>query len=170
MYKEMGEDLMNDIVLKFITAFFVGAVWMVVLSFSIYRKSYYYKRARVEAGFKAEKPGLGSRLITLAILFVMIFLMMLFDLWLLSAEKHSFLFLFVLNLGLAALLSLFDALFIDYFLLLVWRPAILKLPEGQPTRDAMLRHIKLQLVKGWIFLVPIAVLGAAFSTWFGSMA
>ncbi len=65
----------------------------------------------------------------------------------------------------AALLSLFDALFIDYFLLLVWRPAVLKLPEGQPTRN-----VRLQLVKGWIFIVPIALLGPAFAAWFVSMA
>lgn len=150
-------------ILKFFVAFTAGAVLMLLLSFTVYRQSYYYKKARAEAGI-AGKPSTRSRLVTVAILLAMILFLALFDLWVLSGEERSLIFLAVLNLGLVALLSLFDALFIDLFLLVVWRPALLRLPDGQPTRDSMVRHVKLQLTAGWLFKVPIAILGAAFSS------
>jgi hypothetical protein len=147
--------------LKFCAAFALGAVLMLVLSFTVYRKSYYYQKARAEAGGLGEKPGLRSRLVTVAILLAMILFFVLFDLWISSGESESFAFLAALNLLLAALLSLFDALFIDYFLLLVWRPTLLRLPEGQPTRASMLRHIRVQFTLGWIFKALVAIPAAA---------
>ena len=141
---------------------------MLVLSFTVYRKSYYYKKAKAEMVGVAEKPGILSRLVTLLILFSMILFFALADLWISFDDSYTFWFLSALNLLLVALLSVFDALFIDLFLLVVWRPALLRLPEGQPTRDSMIRHIKLQLTAGWLFKVPIAFLAAAFSVVLGS--
>lgn len=148
-----------NILFKFLGAFIAGAGLLLGLSFTIYRKSYYYKKAMAEAGL-GEKPAARSRLVTAAMMFAMIAFFALFDLWVVSGEARSFVFLAALNLGLIAFLSLFDALFTDYFVLVVWRPACLHMPEGQPTRESMLRHIKLQLTAGWIFKVPIAILGA----------
>lgn len=157
------------IALKFLIAFTVGAILMLVISFTVYRKSYYYKKAMAEAGVEVRKPGLVSRLVTLVIMLAMILFIALFDLWAAADKPRSFVFLSALNLALVALLSLFDAFFIDLLLLVVWRPAILRLPEGQPTRESMLRHIKKQLTAGWIFKLPIAVLGAACSIALGSI-
>ena len=154
---------MNAPLYKFLTTFAVGAVFMLVLSFTVYRKSYYYKKAQAEASGRAEEPGILSRLVTLMIFLVMVLFVTFFDLWISSGEGKSFAFLAVINLLLVALLSLFDALFIDYFILLIWRPAFLRLPEGQPTRALMLRHIKLQFTAGWIFKLPIAVIAALLS-------
>jgi hypothetical protein len=140
---------------------------MLVLSFTVYRKSYYYKKAKAEMVGVAEKPGILSRLVTLLVLFSMILFFALADLWMSFGASYTFWYLSALNLVLIALLSLFDALFIDLFLLVIWRPALLQLPEGQPTRDSMMRHIKLQLTAGWLFKVPIAFLGAAFSVVLG---
>ena len=151
---------MNDLVYKFLSAFTAGAILMLVLSFTVYRKSYYYKKAQEEARGNEKKPGILSRLVTVMILLVMILFITVFDLWVSSREAYSFVYLTALNLLLVTALSLFDALFIDLLLLVVWRPALLGLPEGQPTRDSMLRHIKLQLTAGWIFKLPIAVGGA----------
>ena len=148
------------IIYKFLAAFIAGAVLMLVLSFTAYRKSYYYKKAQAEAQGVANKPGILSRLVILAILLAMILFITAFDLWVASKGVTSFIFLFALNLLLVTLLSLFDALFIDLFLLIVWRPTLLQLPEGQPTRAAMLRHIKRQFTAGWIFKVPIALVPA----------
>lgn len=141
---------------------------MFALSFTVYRKSYYYKKAQAAASGRGEKPGLLSRLVTLAIFLLMVLFVLLFDLWISSGEGKSFAFLAAINLLLIALLSLFDALFIDYFLLLVWRPAFLRLPAGQPTRAAISRHIKLQFTAGWIFKVPIAVIAALLSSLLGA--
>lgn len=153
-----------DISIKFIITFTVGAFLLFALSFTVYRKSYYYKRAMAEAGLSEEKPKKRSKLVTLAILLVIILFFVFFDLWITSARVSTFLFLSAINLGLIALLSLFDALFIDLYVLVIWRPVFLHLPEGQPTRASMLRHIKTQFTKGWIFKVPIALAAAALAT------
>ena len=153
---------------KSLCAFTAGAILMLALSFTVYRKSYYYKKAEAEMLGVAKKPGILSRLVTAMILLAMILFFAVVDLWISSGESYSFAFLSVFNLLLAALLSLFDALFIDYFLLVAWRPALLRLPEGQPTRDSMLRHIKLQFTAGWLFKVLIALLAAAFSIVLGA--
>jgi magnesium-transporting ATPase (P-type) len=164
----MEESCMGTLIYKSLCALAVGAVLMLVLSFSVYRKSYYYKKAQAEMAGAVKKPGILSRLVTLIILLSMILFFAIVDLWISSGESYTFVFLSVFNLLLVALLSLFDALFIDLFLLVVWRPALLRLPEGQPTRDSMLRHIKLQFTAGWLFKVPIAVLSAAFSIVLGA--
>jgi hypothetical protein len=158
---------MGTLIYKSLCTLVVGAVLMLVLSFTVYRKSYYYKKAKAEAVDVGERPGILSRLVTLLILFSMILFFALADLWMSFGASYTFWYLSALNLVLIALLSLFDALFIDLFLLVIWRPALLQLPEGQPTRDSMMRHIKLQLTAGWLFKVPIAFLGAAFSVVLG---
>jgi hypothetical protein len=158
---------MDTIFVKSLAALAMGAILMLVLFFTVYRQSYYYKKAGAEAGVAAEKPDLRSRLVTVAILLAVILFIALFDLWVLDGGMRSFLFLSALNLGLVALLSLFDGLFIDLFVLTTWRPALLRLPEGQPTREAMLRHLRVQFTAGWIFKLPIAVLGAALASILG---
>jgi hypothetical protein len=155
---------MDVILLKSLAAFVAGAVLMLLLSFTVYRQSYYYKKTMAEAGRTGEKPGTRSRMVTLAILLAMVLFIALFDLWILDSRTRSLAFLCALNLGLVALLSLFDGLFIDLFVLTSWRPALLRLPEGEPTRESMLRHLKVQFTAGWIFKVPIAVLGAALAS------
>lgn len=146
---------------KFLGAFLIGSLLMIVLAFTVYRRSYYYQKARAEAGIGPEKPGLRSRVVTLLLLLAMILFFVLVDLWLLPDAPATFWFLAAFNLALIALISMFDALFIDYYLLLVARPAVLRLPEGQPTREAMKRHVRLQFTKGWFFKIPIALLAAA---------
>jgi len=157
-----------SVTFKFLCAFIVGAVFMLALSFTVYRKSYYYKKAKAEALSTAEKPGVLSRLVTVVILLAMITFFVFVDLWISSGEPYSFAFLFALNLLLITLLSLFDALFIDLFLLVIWRPALLRLSEGQPTRNSMLRHIKIQFTAGWLFKVPITLLSATFAIALGA--
>ena len=119
---------MGTLIYKSLCALVVGAVLMLVLSFTVYRKSYYYKKAQAEMASAVKKPGILSRLVTLMILLSMILFFAIVDLWISSGESYTFVFLSVFNLLLVALLSLFDALFIDLFLLVIWRPALLCLP------------------------------------------
>jgi hypothetical protein len=159
---------MSALIFKSLIALTVGAVLMLLLSFTIYRKSYYYKKAKAEALDTVEKPGILSRLVTVVILLSMVLFFTAVDLWISSGATYSLAFLLVVNLILVALLSAFDALFIDLFLLVIWRPGLLKLPEGQPTRESMLRHVKLQFTMGWLFKVPIALIPAILATLLGS--
>jgi hypothetical protein len=161
---------MNMPVIQSLVAFTAGAVLMLALSFTIYRQSYHYKRAEAEMLGTEHKPGLLSRLVTLAILLVMILFFALIDLWVSSAGLHSYAMLLGYNLLLVGALSVFDALFIDFFILVVWRPAFLGLPEGQPTREAMMRHIKKQLTTGWIVKILIALLASALAFVLGAGA
>jgi hypothetical protein len=147
---------------KLIAVLVTGAILLFVLSFTVYRKSYYYQKAQAEMLGIARKPGLLSRLVTVGIMMSVILFFALVDLWISPDVSHSFVLIFALNLFLIMLLSIFDALFIDYFLLLVWRPAFWRLPEGQPTRDRMIHHIKIQFTVGWLFKVPTALLAAGF--------
>ncbi len=149
---------MDTILFKFLVAFVIGAVVFLLISFTIYRKSYYYQKARAEAE-GGEVPAQKSILVTIFILLVMVLSMASFDCWVLSGGERSYAYLLTLNLGLVTSLSLYDALFIDLFTLLVWRPKFFNLPEGQPTREQMVQHIKVQFTKGWIFKLPLALLG-----------
>ena len=148
---------------KLIAVLTAGAVLLFVLSFTVYRKSYYYQKAQAEMLGVAQKPGVLSRLVTVGMMLSMILFFAFVDLWISPDVSHSFVLIFAVNLLLITLLSLFDALFIDYFVLLIWRPAFWRLPEGQPTRDRMMRHIKVQFTVGWLFKIPIALLAAGFS-------
>ena len=161
---------MNTLVIKTLIAFAAGAVLMLALSFTVYRQSYYFKKAEAEMQGTERKPGLLSRLVTLAILIVMILFFALVDLWVSSPGPQSFAILLGYNLLLVGALSVFDALFIDFFILVVWRPAFLGLLEGQPTREAMMRHIKKQLTTGWIVKFLIALLATALACVLGAGA
>ena len=159
---------MSALIIKSLSTFAAGAVLMLLLSFTIYRQSYYYKKAKAEANGAAAKPGILSRLVTLMFLLAMIFFFVLFDLWVASDGPYTFVLLVALNLVLVAFLSAFDALFIDLFLLVIWRPTVLRLPPGQPTRESMVHHIKRQFTAGWLFKVPIALTAAAVSSLLGA--
>jgi len=150
---------MNALFLKSFTAFVFGCILFLLISFTIYRKSYFYQKARAKAQGE-EEPSKKSLLVTLFIMALMVLSLGGFNLWVLAGGERSILYLFLLNLGLITSLSLFDALVIDILLLLVWRPSILNLPAGQPTREYMKRHIQIQFTKGWIFKLPMALIGA----------
>lgn len=155
---------MNILLFKFLVTFVMGSFLMVLLSFTIYRRSYYYMKAKEQINPTSKKPGILSRLVTVMILLMMVVFLSLFNLWLLLDTPYSFGYLFLITLILIFCISLFDALFIDYFMLLKWRPKLLKLPEGQPTKTYMISHIKKQFTFGWIFKIIIAILAVAFSS------
>lgn len=69
-----------SVLVKFLAAFAVGAILMLILSFTVYRQSYYYKKAMAEVNGGVEEPGKRSRLVTVAILLAMILFFVLFDL------------------------------------------------------------------------------------------
>jgi hypothetical protein len=157
--------VMAEIVPKFLVTFLIGAFLLLVLSFTIYRRSYYYQKAQAEAAGSDQKPGILSRVITVGFLLVMVTFVVLFDRWV--SPDGGFGFYLGLNFLLVSLLSLYDALFIDWFMLVLWRPAVLNLPPGEPTRERMKQHIKLQFTKGWIFKGLIFVLGAGIAVLIG---
>jgi hypothetical protein len=154
---------MDAILIRSILVLFFGMVFFLVLSFTIYRKSYYYKKARAEMEGSSISPGILSRIVTFSIALGMIFLLFLADEWIFAGLDPTFVFLILANTLLVTLLSTFDAVFIDIFILLKWRPAFLNLPEGQPTSSHMKQHVRRQFTYGWLFKIPFILLASFLS-------
>jgi hypothetical protein len=49
---------MRVLIIKSLCALFLGAGFMLAMSLTVYRKSYYFKRAEAKMRGEAEKPGL----------------------------------------------------------------------------------------------------------------
>lgn len=152
-----------SLTIQFLSAYRSGAALLVLISFTIYRKSHYYRKAQAEASGSAEEKGKGGWIVTVGILLFMVGFLVLFDLWIRPQVGGFFHILAGCTLLLVLFLSAFDAFFIDSFLLIVWRPRILRLPDGFPTVESMRRHVALQFSKGWIFKVPIALTAAVIA-------
>jgi hypothetical protein len=75
-------------------------------------------------------------------------------------DRLRFWTLFMLNYALYAILFLYDTFFIDAFVLGIWRPAFLRLPE-EMGRQSMKRHILASIPVGLL----AGVILAALSTW-----
>ena len=80
----------------------------------------------------------------------------------------SFLSLFLLNLTHYLILFVYDTVFIDGFVLAVWRPAFLQIPEAMG-RESMMRHIVKSLPIGLVAGVALSAFSTAiaYSLWFG---
>jgi hypothetical protein len=74
----------------------------------------------------------------------------------------GFLTLFLLNLGLYLLLFLFDTIFIDWFVLIIWRPKFLHLSD-QLGSESMHEHITKSIPVGMAFGIAIAGLSSVIS-------
>lgn len=72
----------------------------------------------------------------------------------------SFVFISFTNLILVLILVLYDSLFIDLFMLGVWKPRFLNIPEDV-TLKSMKYHIKKTFILGWIIVVPLIMFGSA---------
>jgi hypothetical protein len=80
----------------------------------------------------------------------------------------SFLSLYLLNLVHYLILFAFDTVFIDGFVLAVWRPAFLQLPEAMG-RDSMTRHMLRSIPIGLVAGIALSAFSTAiaYSLWFG---
>jgi len=154
---------MNKMLIRSFLVLLFGMVFFLVLSFTIYRKSYYYKKARAEMAGTSTSPGIISRIVTFMTSLVMVFLMFLADEWILSGSDPGIGVLVLVNALLVTLLSLFDAIVIDILILIKWRPAFLNLPEGQPTYAYMKKHVRKQFTYGWLFKIPFILLASFLS-------
>jgi hypothetical protein len=147
---------------KLVAVSAIEAILMFVLLFTVYCKTYFYIKAHAEILGITRKPGTLSRYVAVGILVAMILFFALSGLWISSHITYHFVPIYPLNLILIVLLSLFDALFIDFFLLLKWPRLLWGFPEGQPTRDRMMQHIKVQFAVGGLFKIAVVLLAAGF--------
>jgi hypothetical protein len=81
----------------------------------------------------------------------------------------SFLSLLLLNLSHYLILFLYDTVFIDGFVLAVWRPEFLQIPDAMG-RESMMRHIVRSLPIGLVAGVALSAFSTAisYSLWLGS--
>jgi hypothetical protein len=70
--------------------------------------------------------------------------------------------LFLLNYGVYLILFLFDTFFIDGFVLAIWRPAFLKLPD-EMGRESMKKHILISIPIGLLLGIILTLISTAIS-------
>ena len=85
-----------------------------------------------------------------------------------EGHRVSFLSLYLLNLAHYLVLFLFDTLIIDGFVLAVWRPSFLQLPEAMG-RESMKSHMLRSIPVGLVAGIALSAFGTAisYSLWFG---
>lgn len=70
--------------------------------------------------------------------------------------------LFLLNYGIYLILFIFDTFFIDGFVLAVWRPAFLQLPD-EMGKDSMKKHILISIPIGLLIGVILTLISTSTS-------
>ncbi|MBN2049271.1 MAG: hypothetical protein JW760_02400 [Spirochaetales bacterium] len=129
---------------------------MLVFSFTLYQRLLLLKKSKT-----------GKTLLIISyipVLLVMSGFFVLFDFFTFRGSSVSFSFLFITNLLLITLLSLFDALFIDWIILVLWKPAFIKKSKDDfPKPEKMYKHIVVQFTLGWVFKIPLALISGFFS-------
>ena len=87
-----------------------------------------------------------------------------------ASQGHdiSFLSLFLLNFTHYLILFVYDTLFIDGFVLAVWRPEFLQIPEAMG-RESMMRHMLRSIPIGLVAGIALSAFSTAisYSLWLG---
>lgn len=150
-----------DLLINFIIWFFLGAFLILLISFTVYQKSYAFIKLNKKEKLSGNKKTIGLFFTTLIISLMLCFVTC-FDISFFKDQIQVYLWnVFLINLLLVFFLSLFDALFIDLFILMIWKPKILNIPQNRPAIDFMKQHIKIQFSYGWIYKIMLALLGAS---------
>ena len=141
----------------------IGAALFVIYVIFVFRSGLVYAARKPDGTLKDQIP-LSGRLAMGSFLVILIgFLVCANLLGLDGMEKDiSFWTLFILNSALYAILFTFDTFFIDAFVLGVWRPAFLKVPE-EMGRESMKQHILKSIPVGLVGGVILAGLSAWIS-------
>lgn len=136
--------------------FIIGDILILLLSFLIYGKI--QKKYDIDKNNKKIK--LYKKLLSIFILISSSSLIFLFDYFTFyKSGINNFVTILLFNILLVFLISLFDALFIDLFILVYWKPKFLNIDKDKPSLDYMKKHIFLQFTFGWIFKIVIAIIG-----------
>lgn len=137
--------------------FFIGAnlLHAVVIAFSY--SGLLYSKYDEEGRIKKTVPvkGILSTVFSLAVIMA---LFISYNYFLFKhSEQINFLAILLANFILLIMLDLYDALFIDIFVIGIWRPKILKLKEYF-SLASMKTHVRKQFTIGWILKIPLLLI------------
>ena len=154
--------MMEQIIKSMLFWFFAGIMLLNATVYLVYKTGIVYKSRNKNGLMKKDMPITGS-VVTAVFMIMILAFFVLFDYLSLHSFKMGFLQVAAANLVLTLLLSLYDALFIDIFVLAIWKPGFLDIPK-EVTMESMKTHVKKQFTLGWVFKIPI-VLISAFIYW-----
>jgi len=150
---------MNSYIITLIIWFFIGAnllnIVVIIFSYTGLLYSKYDKEGRIK-----KKVPLKGFLSTIFGLVIIMILFVFYDYSLFKeSEQINYFDILLANFILLFLLELYDALFIDIFVIGLWRPKFLKLKDYY-SLGSMRTHVKKQFTIAWIMKIPLLLLSS----------
>jgi hypothetical protein len=141
----------------------LGAAAFSLIVLYLFRSGRAYEARTREGHLKEDMPRKGMLNILLFLAVIVAFITLTNYLSLVSrGSALSFWPLFGLNLALILILVIFDSLVIDWWVIGIWRPLVLQLPE-EMDREQMKVHLRRTLVVAPPISVLIALLSAGMT-------
>ncbi|MBN1523134.1 MAG: hypothetical protein JW904_01520 [Spirochaetales bacterium] len=141
--------------------FLTGCMLLNILLIFVYRTDIVHAARKRDGTVKKKIPASGLLSMGIFLLFSGMYFLVFNFIFFQQYTENSFLYIFSANLVLISLLSLYDAFVLDIFVLAVWRPAFLHIPQ-ELTVKSMTQHIRKQMTIGWLIKVPVAAASAFF--------
>ena len=153
----------QSIILTLLTWTVIGAAAFSVYVIVVFRTGLVYTARHRDGTLKDQIP-LSGYATSFALLALSVLLVVGFDYFALRAigEPVSFLELWAWNYGLFLLIFLYDTIVVDYFVILIWRPGFLQLPD-EMNRQSMMKHIKISLFKAPVIVAVISLVATVIA-------
>jgi hypothetical protein len=155
--------MMSDIIVNMGIWGLIGASLLNVIVIVVYKTGIVHTARNKDGTLKRKIPYMGILTMLIMLLLVVTFIV-LFDYSTFSSRQDSvYIEVAVTNFLFLLLLVLYDSLVIDIFVLGIWRPAFLNIPDAV-SLESMKVHVKKQFTIGWIILVPIILISTLIYT------
>ncbi|MGD9202519.1 MAG: hypothetical protein PVI26_13230 [Chitinispirillia bacterium] len=144
-------------ILNILLWFFIGANLLNIIVVVFSRTGIIYSKYNEKGELKKKVPlrGILSSFLMLLVIFLFFII---FDYFTFGrADSLNFISVLLVNFTLLLLVDLYDAFFIDLFVIGFWKPKFLKLRDYY-TMDSMKTHVKKQFTIAWIIKVPVVLI------------
>lgn len=136
-------------------SFLAGAFLLTLVVLFVFRTGIVYSNREEDGTLKKEMPLKGYAVMGLTLVLILAFLV-LCDYLAFRDVSAGLVRILIFNMLLITLLSLYDGLIIDLWVLGKVRPRILHLPDAV-TMDSMKYHVKKQFTAAWALKIPLAL-------------
>ncbi|MBN1409447.1 MAG: hypothetical protein JW969_01290 [Spirochaetales bacterium] len=143
-----------DIIINSLIFLITGLALFNLLIIFLFRSGVMYK-SREKDGTLKKKMSINGLFVLITGLVVIIAFFLVYDYF--TFRNRDFLTVLLGNFFLFLFFDLYDAFFIDLFVLCKWRPSFLKIRE-ELSFESMKKHLKSQFTLGWIFKIPIILI------------
>ena len=154
---------MNVYLLYIIFWSLIGCALFFTLVVAFFRIGLVYTARRPDGTLKDEIPLSGK--LTMLIVPISFFIFQLLSNYLGLVQQEIFLDterLFFINYAVYLILFLFDTLFIDWYVLSIWRPAFLQIPD-EMGKESMKKHIPISIPIGFVIGAVLTLISTTTS-------